>query len=136
MRAGALAGDRGETRPLNANETNGGLPPGPSMPAALQMIGFWYRRPSFLEGCRARYGHRFTIRMRVPPQAFVVLSSPDDIKAMFTAPPDVLWCGDGSLELEKFFGPTGLAFLEEDEHLVRRKLINRSMHGEAVGRIA
>jgi hypothetical protein len=100
------------------------------------MMAFWYRRPVFLERCRARYGHRFTIRMRVPPQPFVVLSSPDDIKEMFTGPPDALWCGDGSIELEKFFGPTGLAFMEEEEHLVRRRLVNRSLHGEAVQRIA
>ncbi|MDQ3935473.1 MAG: cytochrome P450 [Actinomycetota bacterium] len=112
------------------------LPPGPSMPPGLQMLGFWYRRHAFFESCRAQYGHRFTIRMRVPPQPYVVLSSPDDIKELFSGPPDALWCGDGSLELEKYFGPTGLAFLEGDEHLVRRKQINKSMHGEAVERIA
>ena len=122
--------------PAAAAGRQNGLPPGPGMPAVLQMLGAWYRRDTFFMRCRERYGHRFTIRVRIPPKTFVVLSSPDDIKELFRGPADALWAGDGSLELEKFFGPTGLAFLEEDEHLVRRRLINRSMHGEAVQRIA
>lgn len=105
------------------------------MPAVMQMFGVWWRPTAFLERCRARYGNRFTLRIRVPPKPYVVLSNPDEIKEMFQAPADVLYCGEGSATIEKYTGQTGLASLDEDEHLVRRKLINRSMHGEAVERI-
>jgi cytochrome P450 len=113
----------------------GRLPPGPRTPALMHMFGFWYRRQPFLSHCRARYGSRFTIRLRIPPVPVVVLSNPDDLKDVFLAPPDVVYAGDGSVQLEKYFGPTGLTFMEEDEHLARRKLINRTTHGEGMKRI-
>ena len=111
------------------------LPPGPRSPALMHMFGFWYRRQAFLSRCRERYGSRFTIRLRIPPVPVVVLSDPDDLKELFLAPPDVVYAGDGSVQLEKYFGPTGLTFMEEDEHLTRRKLINRTTHGEGMKRI-
>jgi hypothetical protein len=112
------------------------LPPGPSMPALFQMLGYWYRREAFLARCRSHYGNRFTLRIRVPPMPFVVLSDPDDIKQMCLAPPDVLYAGDGSAQLEKYFGPTGLAFMEEDEHLSRRRLISQITHGDGAQRMS
>jgi cytochrome P450 len=113
-----------------------GLPRGPLMPNPLPALGFWYRRNPFFERCRRRYGTPFTISMRYPPVPFVVFSDPDHIKAIFHAPPEVLWAGDGSNELHKYFGSPGLAYLEEDEHLARRKLLNRSTHGEAMRQIS
>jgi cytochrome P450 family 135 len=115
---------------------SGRLPPGPRTPAMMHMFGFWYRRHPFLSHCRERYGSRFTIRLRIPPVPVVVLSDPDDLKELFLAPPDVVYAGDGSVQLEKYFGPTGLTFMEEDEHLARRKLINRTTHGEGMKRLA
>jgi cytochrome P450 len=109
-----------------------GLPPGPRTPSLVHQLAFWNRREAFLLRCRARYGSRFTLRLRVPSVPFVVLSSPGDLREMFLAPPDILYAGDGSAELEKYFGQTGLTFMEENEHLTRRKVINRSTHGDAV----
>jgi cytochrome P450 family 135 len=109
-----------------------GLPPGPRTPAVLQMLAFWYRRNVFFERQRARFGKRFTIRIRVPGVPFVIISDPEDIKQIFLSPPDVMYCGNGSSELEKYFGNTGLSYLEEERHLARRKVMNRSTHGEAV----
>ena len=65
------------------------LPPGPSQPAAMQTIAWWSRPISFMERCRARYGKRFTIRLLSTPP-FVMLSDPDEVKTLFTAPPEVL----------------------------------------------
>jgi cytochrome P450 len=113
-----------------------GLPPGPRMPYPLQIVAFLHRRRPFLERCRARYGSPFTLRFRVPPVPGVVICKPDQIKQMFQAPPDVLWAADGSSDLHKYFGSPGLAYFEEDEHLVRRKLVNRSIHGEAMRQLS
>jgi cytochrome P450 family 135 len=115
------------------------LPPGPRLPrlpsAAYTALGFWSRRIPFFEQCRARYGTPFTLWMRLPPVPLVWFDDPEHVKAIFQAPADVLHAGNGSFELEHFFGRTGLAFMEEDEHLARRKVVNRSTHGEELQRI-
>ncbi len=116
-----------------------GLPPGPPLPrlpaSLYTAIGFWSRRLPFLERCRARYGTPFTLWMRLPPVPLVWFDEPEHAKGVFQAPPDVLHVGNGSFELEHFFGRTGLAYMEEEEHLARRKLVNRSTHGDELKRI-
>jgi cytochrome P450 len=113
-----------------------GLPPGPRMPYPLQLLAFLYRRRPYLVRLHARFGSPFTIRLRVPPIPGVVICEPDQIKQVFHAPPDVLWAADGSSDLHKFFGSPGLAYFDEDEHLERRKLVNKSIHGDAMKQLA
>jgi cytochrome P450 len=129
--APAATAERARTAPLVPTP----LPPGPRTPALYQMLGLWYRRNAYLERCHARYGDRFTLRLRLPTQTFVVLSDPEDIKAMCMGPADALHAGDGSSELKKYFGHTGLAYFEEEEHLQRRKAVNKATHGEAMKEI-
>ncbi|HEV7807180.1 MAG TPA: cytochrome P450 [Solirubrobacteraceae bacterium] len=105
------------------------------MPALIQILGYWTRPAAFVQQCRARYGNRFALRIRVPPKPLYVLTDPDEIKQMFQAPADVLHTGNGSATIEKFTGQTGLAWLDEDEHDVRRRRLNPSMHGPALKRI-
>ncbi len=77
------------------NAMPSGIPPGPSYPSWIQSIGFWTRPLAFLERCRARYGKRFTIRLPLAPP-FVMISDPEEVKQVFTAPPDVLHPGEGA----------------------------------------
>jgi cytochrome P450 len=109
--------------------------PGPRMPALMQIFTYWKRPAVFVERCRERYGSRFALRIRVPPRPLYVLSDPEDVKQMFLAPPDVLHTGKGSATIEKFTGQSGLAWLDEDEHKVRRRLLMPSFHGKALQRI-
>ncbi len=109
--------------------------PGPRMPVLFQMLTYWKRPAAFVERCRDRYGSRFVLRIRIPTRPLYVLTDPEDVKQMFLAPADVLHTGNGSAVLEKFFGQTGLAWLDEDEHKVRRKHIMQSVHGKALQRI-
>lgn len=111
------------------------LPPGPTMPGALQSLAIWTRRNAFFERCRARYGKRFTIRYRVPTEPYVVITDPDEIRQVFQAPGDVMYSGNGSSELVKYFGETGLSLADEDRHLARRKVVNKSTHGRALEQI-
>ena len=74
------------------------LPPGPRLPSVLQTLGWWSRPAAFLERCRARYGGRFTVRLPGQPP-FVMISDPEEIKQIFTAPPDVLLLVLGDEEL-------------------------------------
>ena len=105
------------------------LPPGPSLPAALQMVGFWTRPLAFMESCRERYGKRFTIRLPSTPP-FVMLADPAAVKQVFTAPPDVLHPGEGAKVLEPIIGRNSVILLDEDAHMAQRKLMLPAFHGE------
>jgi len=110
------------------------LPPGPSMPAALQLVGFWTRPLAFLERCRERYGKRFTLRLPTSPP-FVMIADPDEIKQVFTAPPDVLRPGEGAKVLEPIVGRNSVLLLDEDAHMEQRKLMLPAFHGERMERL-
>jgi cytochrome P450 len=110
------------------------LPPGPRYPALIQSIGFWNRPLAFLERCRASYGKRFVIRLPLAPP-FVMLSDPDDVKQVFTAPPDVLHPGEGAKVLEPVVGMNSVILLDEAAHLEQRKLMLPAFHGEAMERL-
>jgi cytochrome P450 len=105
------------------------LPPGPRLPSAIQMIGFWNRPLASMERARARYGKRFTIRLPATPP-FVIHSQPEHLKEIFAAPPEVLHPGEGAQLLEPIVGRNSLILLDEGPHLSQRKLLLPSMHGE------
>jgi cytochrome P450 len=111
------------------------LPPGPRQPSALQTLGWWSRPVAFIEGCRARYGQRFTIRLLGTPP-FVMLSDPDEVKELFTAPPDVLHPGEGARILEPVVGSNSVILLDERDHLEQRKLMLPAFHGEKMERLS
>ncbi len=109
--------------------TRSELPPGPRMPAALQAIA-WARRPlPFLERCRRRYGDVFTLRVR-NAGTWVILSDPQDVKAVFTADHATLGVGIANSILGPLLGPRSVMLLEEPEHVRRRKLMLPPFHGE------
>jgi cytochrome P450 len=84
--------------------------------------------------CRERYGSRFRVNI-VPGARIYVLTDPDDVRAMFLAPRDVLHTGSSNGPIEKFIGQTGLGWLDEDKHTARRKTLMPSFKGEALRRI-
>ena len=104
------------------------LPPGPRMPSALQSLGWWARPVPFMERCRAKYGKTFTIRLAAQ-EPFVMVSDPEDLKAVFTADPDALHPGEGARILEPIVGPTSILLLDGDRHMSQRKLVLPAFHG-------
>ena len=114
---------------------NAALPPGPRLPRAVQLIGWWSRPRAFLEQCRDRYGKRFTIRLPATPP-FVLLADPDDVKQIFTAPPEVLHPGEGARILEPVVGANSVILLDEGTHLSQRKLMLPAFHGEKMQRLS
>ncbi len=105
------------------------LPPGPRVPAALQMLATWKRPAASLERLRQRYGKRITVQLPMQPP-FVILSDPDEIKQLFTAPPDVLHPGEGARILEPLIGRNSVILLDEGPHIEQRKLMLPAFHGE------
>jgi cytochrome P450 len=110
------------------------LPPGPRMPVFLQGLGWWSRPTAFLERCRARYGKRFTIRLPQQPP-FVMISDPEELKEIFTAPPDVLHPGEGARILEPTVGSYSVILLDEAPHLEQRKLMLPAFHGDKMEKL-
>ncbi len=102
------------------------LPPGPSTPRlvqaayALAMPGRGMRR------LRARFGDAFTVHMPIFGRA-VVISSPEEIKQLFTTGADVVDNLDQNLG--RVLGPGSLFALSGEEHRTRRKLLVPPFHG-------
>jgi cytochrome P450 len=109
------------------------LPPGPRVPAALQMVGTWTRPTASLERLR-RYGKRVTVQLPFQPP-FVILSDPAEIKALFTAPADVVHPGEGAQILAPIVGHNSVILLDEDAHLSQRRLMLPAFHGERMLRL-
>ncbi len=109
------------------------LPPGPSLPRAVQMLATWTRPAASLERLRP-YGKRITVHLPFQPP-FVMLWDAADIKAVFTAPPDVLHPGEGARILEPLIGRNSVILLDEDEHLEQRRLLLPAFHGERMLRL-
>ena len=111
------------------------LPPVPRMPAALQLLATWKRPAGSTERLRGRYGKRFTVRLPFSPP-LVMLSDPEDIREVFTAPPEVLHPGQGARVLEPTVGPNSVILLDEAPHLEQRKLLLPAFHGERMQRLS
>jgi cytochrome P450 len=110
------------------------LPPGPRYPAWLQLVGWWSRPVAFRERCRARYGRRYTVRLPATPP-LVHLGDPEEVREVFTAPPEVLHPGEGARVLEPVVGRNSVILLDEGAHLEQRKLMLPAFHGERMERL-
>ena len=110
------------------------LPPGPSAPALVQGLAMWTRPLASLERARARYGKRFTVRFPFTP-FFVIHTEPEQIKEIYTAPPDVLHPGEGARVLAPLVGMKSVILLDGDAHMEQRKLILPAFHGERMERL-
>jgi cytochrome P450 len=110
------------------------LPPGPRAPRWVQTLRWWARPVPAFERYRARFGKRFTMRLLAAPP-FVILSDPNDVKQVFTAPAEVLHPGEGARILEPVIGRNSVILLDEDAHLAQRRLMLPAFHGEQVGRL-
>ena len=106
------------------------LPPGPSFPPALQTWEWLARPTTLLRRSAARHGVPFTLRTAWTDAPMVVVSDPADVRAVFTAPADVVRAGASSSFLEPFVGPSSILILDGPEHLRQRKLMLPPFHGD------
>ncbi|HTD07649.1 MAG TPA: cytochrome P450 [Solirubrobacteraceae bacterium] len=101
------------------------LPEGPRDSASLQTLRLLRDAGSYLRELRESYGGIFTLRPLHSP-AFVVVCDPALIGALFTGDPATLHAGAANRILEPASGPNAMLFLDEDEHLSRRRLLGPS----------
>ena len=120
-----------DTQRQNPRAPQAALPPGSRLPRAAQTFALWKSPFTWLERCRHRYGGRFTVKMTSHPP-FVFLSDLEDIKAMLSAPADLLHPGEGAGMIEPIVGKESFMLRDEGEHLNGRRVILPALEAKAV----
>jgi cytochrome P450 family 135 len=113
------------TTPLNGAD----LPPGPRLPAALQILNWLFRPIEFLDSCRERYGETFSISFPGFETPMVIVSDPVVVAELFKERAHGLPPGR-SVALEPILGSRSILLLEGEEHLARRRVMLPPFHGE------
>jgi hypothetical protein len=65
-----------------------------------------------------------------------MLTDPEQIREVFTAPPEVLHPGEGARILEPLIGTNSVILLDEGKHMAQRKLMLPAFHGEKMQRLS
>jgi len=107
-----------------------GLPPGPRAPAFLQTLA-WALAPTWvMDRCARQLGEAFTLTFSPSGMKLVLISDPQDVKTLFTAPPGIAPSGTGNSPIRPVMGERSVLVLTGPEHLRQRKLLLPPFHGE------
>jgi cytochrome P450 family 135 len=107
------------------------LPPGPRLPAPIQLAA-WVSRPwEFMDWCAVRYGDVFTLRI-AGQRPWVMVSHPDAVKDIFTGPPELLLSGESSRIVQPLVGANSVLLLEADAHREQRRLLTPPFRGHSL----
>jgi cytochrome P450 family 110 len=106
------------------------LPPGPSTPSVVQTYRYVRKPLPLFDECAQRFGDMFTLRF-LGSLPWVFVWSPPLLKAVFTAPPDIVHAGEANATV---FGPiagsASVFTMDESVHLNRRRLLLPQFHGD------
>jgi cytochrome P450 family 135 len=106
------------------------LPPGPGVPPILFTLA-WALAPTWvLDRCAATYGDSFTITFAPSGRKMVIVSQPEAVKDVFSAPPEIAPSAAGSTPIAPIMGPSSVITLTGPEHLRQRRLLLPPFHGE------
>jgi cytochrome P450 family 135 len=98
------------------------------MPRAPQ-TAIWFRRAQWMMAeCRKRFGETFRLSI-AHEGTWVMLSNPEDVKAVFTGDPRLLHAGEANRILLPILGEHSLLLLDGSEHMAQRKLMLPPFHG-------
>ncbi len=118
-----------------SSTTQSSLPPGPSLPRALQLVVMMRWWPEFVAACRRRYGKVFTLRNTMMGE-MVYLADPDAIKTVFAGDPRIFHAGEANSMLGGLLGDSSVLVIDDDVHRERRRLMMAPFHRDAVARQA
>jgi cytochrome P450 len=106
------------------------LPPGPRAPAIVQTLA-WAVAPTWvMDRCAERLGEAFTLTFAPSGMKLVMVSDPEAVKTVFTAPAEVAPSAAGNSPVAPVMGPSSVIVLTGPEHLRQRKLLLPPFHGE------
>jgi cytochrome P450 len=106
------------------------LPPGPRMPAVAQTLVWALAMPWALDRWAASCGEAFTMTFAPSGRKIVVVSDPEAVKTVFTAPPEVAPSAAGLSPIAPIMGPSSVITLTGPAHLRQRRLLLPPFHGE------
>jgi cytochrome P450 len=105
------------------------LPAGPPLAALVTLA--WAVAPTWvMDRCARRYGETFTLTFAPSGRRLVMVSSPEAVKTVFTAPPDVAPSAAGASPVAPVLGPSSVITLIGREHMRQRRLLLPPFHGE------
>jgi cytochrome P450 len=106
------------------------LPRGPRAHPFVQTLA-WAIAPTWVMDRYARkIGESFTLTFWPSGMTLVVVSGPEAVKDVFTAPPDVAPSAAGNSPVRPVMGPSSVIVLTGAEHMRQRKLLLPPFHGE------
>ncbi len=108
----------------------GVMPPGPRAPALLQTLAWTLAPTWFMERCAASLGETFTMTFAPSGRQFVMVSGPEAVKTVFTAPGDIAPSAAGNSPVKPIMGASSVVVLTGAEHMRQRKLLLPPFHGE------
>src|SRR5690348_11354535 len=104
----------------SGGETSGGetsLPPGPKLPAIAQTLAWAVAPTWYMDHCARRVGETFTLTFFPSGMKMVLVSDPEAVKTVFTAPPEVAPSGAGNSPVASVMGRHSVIVLTGPEHL-------------------
>jgi len=107
-----------------------GLPAGPRAPALLQTVAWAFAPTWLMDRCARKLGETFSVTFGPGRRTFVMLSDPEAVKEVFTAPAEVAPSATGSSPIAGVLGPSSVIVLTGAEHMRQRKLLLPPFHGE------
>jgi cytochrome P450 len=91
----------------------------------------WAVAPTWvMDRCAQRLGDAFTLTFSPSGLKLAVVSDPEAVKTVFTAPPEVAPSGTSSSPVAPIVGPSSVLVLTGPEHMRQRKLLLPPFHGE------
>jgi cytochrome P450 len=91
----------------------------------------WAVAPTWvMDRCAKRLGDAFTLTFAPSGMKLVVISDPEAVKTLFTAPPEVAPSAAGNSPVAPVMGPSSVIVLTGPEHMRQRKLLLPPFHGE------
>ena len=100
------------------------------MPPLLQTLAWALAPTCVMEHCARTLGESWTLTMWPSGLQLVMVSDPDEVKAVFTAPPELAPSGAGSSPVASVMGEHSVIVLTGAEHMRQRKLLLPPFHGE------
>lgn len=106
------------------------LPRGPRAPGFVQTIRYGLNPYGFFSRAQKRFGSEFTVRLM--GETWVILTEPSAVREVFNQRPDSVDAGAANGPLRTIIGTRNVFFLDDAEHIHRRKIVARPLHGEAL----
>jgi cytochrome P450 len=106
------------------------LPRGPRAHPLVQTLA-WAIAPTWaMDRCARSIGESFTLTFWPSGMKLVVVSGPEAVRTVFTAPADVAPSAAGDSPVRPVMGPSSVIVLTGPEHMRQRKLLLPPFHGE------